>query len=136
VLDVGAGTGYSSAVLARLAATVIALEADTALAKRAEGLLGGVGAGAVKLVVGELSAGWAPEGPYDAIVVEGAVAVTPEALLDQLKDGGRLVAIAGNGRTGRATVWRRDGATFGAVAAFDANADVLPGFEKASAFAF
>jgi protein-L-isoaspartate(D-aspartate) O-methyltransferase len=136
VLDVGAGTGYSSAVLARLAATVIALEADTGLAKRAEGLLGGVGAGAVKLVVGELSAGWAPEGPYDAIVVEGAVAVTPEALLDQLKDGGRLVAIAGNGRTGRATVWRRDGATFGAVEVFDANADVLPGFEKASAFAF
>lgn len=138
VLDVGAGTGYSSAILCRIAKTVVALECDAALAKEAQATLATVGAGTVKVVTGDLTEGSAADGPYDAIVLEGAIEVTPARLLDQLKDGGRLVAIVGDGRlrAGRATVWRRDGATFGAVEVFDAAADVLPGFEKAQAFAF
>lgn len=136
VLDVGAGTGYGAALLAWLAGSVVALECDARLADTARATLREVGADKVAVVVGELTQGWPNEGPYDAILVEGAVdAITPE-LLDQLKDGGRLVAVVGNRTAGRATVWRRDGATFGGTAVFDAAADLLPGFEKAYVFAF
>lgn len=136
VLDVGAGTGYSSAVLAQLAGRVIALESDAGLLKTARAKLPAVDSGKVTLVEGELPTGWAAEGPYDAIAVEGAIETVPSDLLDQLKDGGRLVAIVGDGRTGRATVWLRDGGAFGATEVFDANAEILPGFHKARAFAF
>lgn len=136
VLDVGAGTGYGAALLARLAESVVALESDRGLADIARETLRSVGAETVAVVDGELVEGWANEGPYDAILVEGAVeAIAPE-LLDQLKDGGRLVAIVGEGASARATVWLRDGGTFGKTAIFDASADVLPGFEKHRAFAF
>jgi len=137
VLDVGAGTGYSSAVLARLAGSVVALECDAALAALAREKLAAHGAGAVTVVEGGLSEGWGMDGPYDAIVVEGAVERIPAGLLDQLKDGGRLVAIvAGDGPVGHATVWRREKSAYGANAVFDASADPLPGFREARAFAF
>ncbi|HEX2843582.1 protein-L-isoaspartate O-methyltransferase [Hyphomicrobium sp.] len=136
VLDVGAATGYSSAVLSRLAGKVVALECDGGLAAIAKTALSASGVGNVTIVEGDLARGWAAEGPYDAIIVEGAAEVVSPELLDQLKDGGRLVAISGGGAAGRATVWRRDGSTYGATAIFDAAADVLPGFAKARAFAF
>ena len=134
VLDVGAGTGYAAALLARLAQNVVALESDAGLRTVALKQLAGVPN--VTVADGALEQGWANDGPYDAILVEGAVETIPPELLDQLKDGGRLVAIVGNHTAGRATVWRRDGSTFGNTAVFDAAADVLPGFEKAHAFAF
>lgn len=136
VLDVGAGTGYSSALLARLAAGVVALESDPELAAAATRNLASAGASNVSVITGDLAGGSPQEGPYDAIIVEGAVEREPRELLEQLKAGGRLVAIAGGGRGGRATVWRRDDSTFGALVIFDAAADVLPGFEKAEEFAF
>jgi len=136
VLDIGAGTGYSSALLARLARSVVALECDPALAGAAREALRQVGADTVTVVEGDLPQGWANEGPYDAILVEGGVEVVPPELLDQLKDGGRLVAIVGDRTSGRATVWSRDGSTFGRTTIFDASSDILPGFEKARAFAF
>lgn len=135
VLDIGAGSGYSSAVLAQLAGRVVALESDSALAASARELLPSVGCTTVSVVEGDLAQGWGVEGPYDAIVVEGAIEVVPEALFDQLKDGGRLVAISGRG-AGRATVWQREGRSFGAAEVFDASGDVLPGFEKPAAFTF
>lgn len=136
VLDVGAGTGYASALLARLAESVVALECDAGLLGVAREALRSVGADKVEIVEGELALGWPNDGPYDAILVEGAVeAVAPE-LLDQLKDGGRLVAIAADRSSGRATVWRRDGGAFGRTIVFDAAADVLPGFENKKTFAF
>jgi protein-L-isoaspartate(D-aspartate) O-methyltransferase len=134
VLDVGAATGYSSAVLARLGGSVVALEVDGALATRARNLLSGDSK--VQVVEGNLADGWPADGPYDAIVVEGAIEGVPTLLIDQLKDGGRLVAIVGKGRAGRATLWRREGGAFGRVDIFDANADLLPGFQKAHEFAF
>ncbi len=134
VLDVGAGTGYSSALLARLAGRVVALESDAGLAAAAARNLAGIGT--VKVVTGELAGGSPQEGPFDAILIAGAIEVTPSDLFDQLKAGGRLVTIVGSGRRGRATLWRRDGTTYGARELFDAAADVLPGFEKAQQFAF
>lgn len=136
VLDVGSATGYSPALLGRLAASVVALESDAELAAAASRNLAGAGAGNVTVVIGDLAGGWPQEGPYDAILIEGAIERRPSELLEQLKAGGRLVAITGSGRGGRATVWRRDGGTFGALEIFDAAADILPGFEKAQEFAF
>ncbi|MGE0023286.1 MAG: protein-L-isoaspartate O-methyltransferase [Hyphomicrobium sp.] len=136
VLAVGAGSGYGAALIGRLAQSVVALECDGVLAAAAREALGRAGASNVVLVEGDLPAGWVSEAPYDAIVVDGAVTSVPPALLDQLKDGGRLVAIVGDRTAGRATVVIRDGSVFGAVAVFDAAAEVLPGFEKVPAFTF
>jgi protein-L-isoaspartate(D-aspartate) O-methyltransferase len=136
VLDIGCGTGYSSAILARLAQTVVALERDTALVQEATRVLQSLGVDTVAVVQGELVAGYPAEGPFDAIIIEGAVAAVPEALLGQLKDGGRLVAILSDGRTSRALVWRRTGSTISESDGFDAAAPFLPGFEPVHRFVF
>lgn len=135
VLDVGAATGYSSALLAQVAGSVVALESDPELAKLARAKLAAL-APKVQVVEGNLADGWAADGPYDAIIVEGAVQEVSPQLLDQLKDEGRLVAIVGDGQIGRAAVWRREGSTFGRLDIFDAHAAPLPGFQKAHEFVF
>ena len=136
VLDIGAGTGYGAALLARLAESVVALETDAELLAAARATLSRLGVSNAAVIEGPLAEGWPNEGPYDAILVEGAVEDVAPELLDQLKDGGRLVAIVRNGAAGRATVWRRDGGAFGETSIFDASADLLPGFERPRAFAF
>lgn len=136
VLVVGAGTGYGAAVLSRLAASVVALESDGKLLAAARSALGAIGISNVSVAEGALPLGKTEDAPYDLILIEGAVDSVPPALLDQLKDGGKLIAIVGRGATGQATVWQRSGSTFGAKTVFDASADLLPGFEKTPAFAF
>ena len=89
-----------------------------------------------KVVQGPLAAGVPDEAPFDAILLNGAVPEVPQALLDQLKDGGRLVAIVAPSGYGRAQVWRRTGRSFGNVTAFDAAADPLPGFAREPGFVF
>jgi protein-L-isoaspartate(D-aspartate) O-methyltransferase len=140
VLDVGAATGYSAAVLAKLARAVLALESDDRLAREARRVLAGLKLDNVSVVTSDLPGGHPQDGPYDAILIEGAVAEVPRALLEQLKDGGRLVAIRlsipAQGSLGKAVVWRRHDGTLGETSAFDAAAPVLTGFEKAMEFAF
>jgi protein-L-isoaspartate(D-aspartate) O-methyltransferase len=136
VLDVGCATGYSTAVLGRIAGYVVGLECDEDLAAQAAQKLETLNFANASVETGALPAGAPASGPYDAIIVEGAVQVEPTALLDQLKDGGRLVAIRGAGQSGRATVWRRRGDLVSAVAVFDATANVLPGFDAEPAFSF
>lgn len=136
VLDIGCATGYSSAILSKLAQTVVALESDTALAQEGTRVLQSLGADNVAVVQGDLAAGYPAEGPFDVIVIEGAVAAVPDALLGQLKDGGRMVAILSDGRTGRATVWRRTGGAISESDAFDAAAPFLPGFAPSRGFVF
>lgn len=135
VLDIGCLTGYSSAVLAKLAQTVVALESDEALAAQAAKVLSEQAIDNAVVETGALIEGVAAEGPYDVIVLEGAVPSVPAGLLDQLKDGGRLVAIRGQGRYGKASLWRRVSTNFDCRPAFDAGAAPLPGFEQATAFA-
>ena len=136
VLDIGCATGYSAAVLAQLAQKVVALESDVALAQAATQVLVTLKANNVSVVEGDLTAGYPAQGPFDVIVVEGAVARVPDALLGQLKDGGRLVAIISDGRTGRAAVWQRSGSAVSERDGFDANAPFLPGFEPVKRFVF
>jgi protein-L-isoaspartate(D-aspartate) O-methyltransferase len=136
VLDAGCATGYSSAVLGKLAGTVIALEEDKVLAGIAKETLGHVGAANVTAVNGALAAGWEQGAPYDAILLEGASEVVPAALLSQLKDGGRLLAVVGTGPVGKATIYRSSGQNVTAQPLFDAAAPLLPGFSKPAAFVF
>ncbi len=132
VLVVGAATGYTAALLARFAGRVVALEQDAVLAEAAARDLAALKT--VTVVKGDHAAGAAEQGPFDAIVVEGLVDEVPAGLLDQLKDGGRLVAIVARGAMGQAVAWQRLGAGFDRTNAFDASAGPLPGFQKAAEF--
>jgi protein-L-isoaspartate(D-aspartate) O-methyltransferase len=136
VLDVGTGTGYSAAVLSRLAASVIALESDAGLAERARATLAEVGASNVTVAVGPLAEGHAAVAPYDVIVVEGAVELLPQPLTSQLRDGGRLVVVEGHGNAGVARLYLKSGSTVTGRRAFNAAVKPLPGFERTPAFEF
>ncbi|MEZ5779104.1 MAG: protein-L-isoaspartate O-methyltransferase [Paracoccaceae bacterium] len=134
VLDVGCGLGYSAAVIARMAEAVIALEADAELAAEAQSRLADEGVDNAVVIEGALAEGAAKHGPYDAIVVEGAAELVPDALLAQLKDGGRIACLFAEDRLGICRIGHKiDGRVtwrFG----FNASAPVLPGFEKPSVF--
>ena len=134
VLEIGCGSGYATAVLARLAGQVIALESDAELARSAVAALAADAVANVRVVTGDLSQGFVAEAPYDAILLNGALVEPPAALLDQLRDGGRLVAVEMRDGFGRATAWMRHGMNFDRRTAFDARSAVLPGFEVHSAF--
>ena len=136
VLDVGCATGYSSAVLARLAGSVIALEENAALAARAAENLTAVGASNASVVTGPLPQGWPSASPYDVIFVNGATEIVPQALCRQLKDGGRLVAVVGPAPAGRAIVYRAVAGHVSGWPVFDASAPLLPGFAASPAFVF
>lgn len=136
VLDVGCGTGYSSAVIGRLAASVISLEVDDDLAARATDTLSEFGSDNAVVVSGELAKGYAEEAPYDVIVLEGAVGQVPEALFNQLKDGGRLVAVVREKGVGHATVYTSAAGGVSGRAIFDAGIKQLPGFESRPDFVF
>jgi protein-L-isoaspartate(D-aspartate) O-methyltransferase len=136
VLDVGCATGYSTAVLARLAKAVVAVEVDAALAARASQTLRQLGVGNATVMEGALEKGAASHAPFDAILLNGAVPGVPEDLLGQLRDGGRLVAVLADGAFGRAQVWRRTGNLFDPRPVFDAGAPPLPGFSRQAEFVF
>jgi protein-L-isoaspartate(D-aspartate) O-methyltransferase len=135
-LDVAAGRGYASAVLSELGAQVTALESDDALAVEARNSLAAAGAGSVDVVVGPLDQGYAKNAPYDLILINGSVDVRPDALLQQLAEGGRLVCVKGRGRAARATLYVRSGDAFGERALFDAAAPMLAPFVQEPGFTF
>lgn len=135
VLDVGAGLGYSSALAARMAEAVIALEEDADLAGEAERALSEASADNVAVTSGALVDGAPRHGPYDVVLIEGAVQEIPDALVDQLKEGGRIVAIFLEDALGTARVGYKDAQGVSWRFAFNATAPVLPGFEKRREFA-
>ena len=136
VLDVGCATGYSSALLAHLAGSVVALEQDPALSRRAEQTIAELGIVNVQVVVGPLIAGWPAAEPYDVIVLQGGTEIVPETLLAQLKDGGRLVCALGSGPLRKAMLYRSIEGEVSGRPAFDAAAPLLPGFARQPAFVF
>ncbi|PVE22337.1 protein-L-isoaspartate O-methyltransferase [Microvirga sp. KLBC 81] len=135
-LDVACGRGYAAAVFDKLGARVTALESDEALADAAKKSLAVAGAGGVEVVTGPLDQGYAGNAPYDVILINGAVDVRPEALLQQLAEGGRLVCVKGRGRAARATLYVRSGDAFGERTLFDAAAPVLAPFVQEPGFTF
>jgi protein-L-isoaspartate(D-aspartate) O-methyltransferase len=136
VLDVGCATGYSSALLARLARCVIALEEDPALAELAKENLEQIAGDKATVVTGPLTHGWPPRAPYDVIFLNGASEIVPRTLFGQLKDQGRLVAVIGRAPTCRAMVYRSIGGDVSGWPVFDAAAPLLPGFAAPAEFVF
>jgi protein-L-isoaspartate(D-aspartate) O-methyltransferase len=136
VLDVAPGLGYSSAVLARLGCSVIALEADEDLAAQLRRRLAAAGVEGTIVGSGPLEHGYPDAAPYDAILVNGAVETRPDALLRQLADRGQLVCLEGRGRSARATLTVRSGDAYGSRPLFDAAAPPLAAFRAEPGFVF
>ncbi|MEM8664388.1 MAG: protein-L-isoaspartate O-methyltransferase, partial [Pseudomonadota bacterium] len=136
VLLVGAGLGYTAAILGELASSVIALECDDTLANAAQDNLEAGGVDNAVVVTGTLEEGYAKEAPYDQIFVDGAAQIAPAALEEQLKVGGRMVAVHGKGLAGRARLTTRGEHGFASRDAFNASLDTLPGFVPAPTFVF
>ena len=137
VLDVGCGTGYASAVMARLAATVIALDVDESLTAEAEQALSAVGADNAIAVTGPLAEGYASQAPYDVILLGGAIDHLPQALADQLAEGGRIVGVLREpGMLGQATLWARHRGVLSSRSLFEASLPPLPGIARPVSFEF
>ncbi len=135
VLDIGCATGYSTAVLARLAKSVVALESDPVLARQARGALAGLGITNATVVEGKLDQGYPPQAPYDVILIGGAIEHLPRAISGQLAQGGRVVAVlAARGRTGKASLYT--GRPLTRVMLFDAATGLVPGFADEPSFVF
>lgn len=139
VLVIGASTGYSAAVLAHMASTVVALESDPELAAGASRRMADLSIDNVAVVTGALDEGYPQQSPYDVIFFDGAVSRIPDAICSQLAEGGRLVAVIDEHETaevGRATLVTRNEGVLGRRVVFDANVPILPGFEPAPRFVF
>ena len=136
-LDLGCGSGYATAILSRLVATVVALEDDAALAAAAIRTLGNLEFDNAVVVEGRLAEGYPKQAPYNVILLGGAVDEVPAAIADQLAEGGRLVTVVSAGPgLGRATLMRRDGGVNSSRVLYDAALPVLPGFEAEPGFVF
>ncbi|KQN81870.1 protein-L-isoaspartate O-methyltransferase family protein [Sphingomonas sp. Leaf62] len=133
VLLIGAAMGYAAAVLARLAASVVALEEDAGLVGSAREAIADA---KVTLVEGPLKAGWAEAAPYDVIIIDGAVEAVPDALADQLAPGGRLATGLVDRGVTRLALGRRSEGGFGLVDFADLECVELPGFARPKTFQF
>ena len=136
VLDIGSALGYSAAVMARMAEAVVAVEENSEMVLEAQGLLAENGADNVILHEAALSGGATEHGPYDVIAVQGAVEFLPEAITDQLKDGGRIACLFMEGALGVVRIGYKIDGKINWRFSFNAGAPVLPGFEKHAAFTF
>ncbi|HMO30493.1 protein-L-isoaspartate O-methyltransferase [Enterovirga sp.] len=132
VLDVGGGLGYSSALFVALGAKPVLLESRADLAAAAAANLGS----AVPVRTGPLGEGARADGPFECILINGATELRPEALLDQLANGGRLACVSREGGVGRAMLYVRSGSGIGYRAVFDVTAPVLAAFRPEPAFSF
>ena len=138
VLVVGASTGYGAAIMARLAGSVIAVETRTQMVEKAQETLVSIGTDNAVAIKGRLTEGFANEGPYDAILIEGAVETMPERILEQLGNGGRLVAVwrPEDAAVGVASIWTKAGNEFVRKPLFDAQVPVLDEFRCKRDFVF
>jgi protein-L-isoaspartate(D-aspartate) O-methyltransferase len=128
-LVVGAGTGYSAAVLQSIGLAVTALESSAELAARAR-------ENGLEVVEGPLEAGWSKRAPYDQILIDGAIEYIPDAIVEQLAEGGRLGTALVDRGVSRLTVGRKAAGAFGYLSVTDAGVPALPGFKRPRAFTF
>ncbi len=141
VLDVGAATGYSCAVLNEMVGEVIGLESDPGLSRILQRNCQDFNLEHVRTVQGNLSDGYPAASPYQAIIIEGAVQWLPEALLAQMADGGRLLCVVASpkalpGQLGRAKLFEMQAGRISARDLFDASAPILPAFAAQPRFEF
>lgn len=134
VLDVGCAHGYSSAVIAHMAEAVVGVEEDEDMAREAQDALSAAGIHNVILHEGPLAAGAPQHGPYDVLIIQGGVAHVPDAMLEQVKDGGRVACIFMDGALGEVRIGYKIDEKITWRLAFNAGAPVLAGFEKHDAF--
>jgi len=135
ILDLGCGLGYSTAILARLGDFVVGVEDDATRAADAQATLSEQGVDNAAVVEGLLNEGSAKSGPYDVILLQGAIAHMSEALADQLREGGRIGAIFAEGALGVVRIGRKIDGELNWRDAFNASAPLLNGFEAESVFA-
>lgn len=137
VLDIGAGTGYAAALMAKLAATVVVIEEIPALSYIAMAQLQKLGRDNAAVITNPLAVGYPKQAPYDAILIEGGVNTVPESLLAQINEGGRLVAVEyTKGPMGQAMLWQRTNGVVSSRPLFDAGVPMLPGFVDKAGFVF
>lgn len=136
ILDVGCGSGYSSAVLSKLGEVVVGLESNDELFDKATENLNSQGVDNAVVVKGDLSEGVEKQGPFDVIFINGAVEVLPSDLITQLADGGRLVTVYVEDGVGHGYKMQRTGEEVEGYNLFDAMVPVLPEFSKNEDFAF
>lgn len=134
VLDLACGYGYSAAVMARMAEAVVAIEDDAEMAAEAERRLSEAGIFNVAVLQAPLTVGEPRQGPYDVILIEGAVEEVPAAIIDQLRDGGRIAALFREGALGVARIGHRVNGQISWRYSFNANAPMLAGFDRARGF--
>ena len=135
VLDIAPGLGYSSAVVARMAEAVIAVEDSEDRANEAQGILAEHNVDNVVLHTGPLEAGAAEHGPYDVIIVQGGVENLPDSLLEQLKDGGRIACVMMTGALGDVQIGHKVNGMISWRSVFNAGAPVLDAFARVREFA-
>ena len=136
ILDIACGRGYSTAIMAKLADTVVGLETTDEAVDKATDLLNDADISNAAIVKGDLKSGASEHGPFNVIFVNGAVTDVPKSWISQLANRGRLVCIVQNGPMGRGTVFTKSGEQVGERVVFDASAPILPGFEREAAFVF
>jgi len=134
LLDLGCGLGYSSAIIAHLAEAVVSVESDSDLAAEAQEILIANGIDNVAVITGPLAQGAAKHGPYDVMTIQGGVEEVPDALIAQIKDGGRVAAIFLEGALGICRIGYKSDSEMTWRFAFNASAPLLQGFEKEMAF--
>lgn len=136
VLNIGCGSGYAAAILAKLASSVIAVECDSAIAEKARATLSELSVDNAVVVEGPLEKGWAGEAPYDVILINGSVDEVPAVVFDQLRDGGHLVAVIGAGNAAKAMIYTKTGSSVSGRDVFNTSIPALPGFAKTPEFEF
>jgi len=136
VLVVGCASGYSAALVAKLARRVTATECDPSLAAKAKQVLAELGLGNVMVKTAAVADGDSADAPYDVIILNGATEIVPDGLYRQLKEGGRLVGVFAMTQPQRAVIVTRSHGDFGNRGLFDAAIPVLPGLERPPAFVF
>lgn len=143
VLDIACATGYSTAIIGQLAEKVVAVEEQMELAEKARQLLNRLHTPNAEVITGAFAPGYPSSGPYDVILINGAVETLPDMLTDQLAEGGRLVTIQSislrpgkSAGLGKAVLYRKSGGRLFHKEAFDASVPLLHGFEEKRQFEF
>jgi len=128
VLHVGCATGYATALLAALAKSVVAIDEDSSFVEAASANIARLGIANATIHKAPHAMGWSNGQPYDAILVDGRVPAVPATLFDQLRDGGRLVAVVGDNAVATAMAYNRHEGAISPRPAFEASVGRLPGF--------